>query len=437
MNIIWPCDLCDSETRSLRYIGIDLKNKILCRSCYENTLEDIKCDGNFHRLCDNMKCKKCFQRSLASSEKVFNLNFSVMIQLGLKYPRFIQKKSGVKYPFICEFNHKWNITLHKLAAGQWCSDAECKKRKIKKTFMERYGVENCSQTEQVKKKFRETCIEKYGVENPMQVEKIKNKNRENQVENCRKTCREKYGVEFTFQYEEIKEKIKKTCLERYGVEIPSQSNEIIKKRKETCLEKYGVENPSQTEEIKEKIRETCLKKYGVENPLKSEEIREKYRKTCLERYGTENFMQSSEFKRQCMEKYGVDHHSKRPEIFAKIQESAFNCKEYVFPSGRKTKVQGYENIVLDFLIRKYREDDIQTSFENRLKIDYYIEDEKHSYFPDIFIPSKNLIIEVKSNYTYNLHKEVNELKAQACIDNGYKFQFYIIDRDKDMDVQTR
>ena len=40
--------------------------------------------------------------------------------------------------------------------------------------------------------------------------------------------------------------------------------------------------------------------------------------------------------------------------------------------------------------------------------------------------SKDKIIEVKSQWTYELHKDVNELKKHACIDAGFSFEFRIL-----------
>ena len=48
-----------------------------------------------------------------------------------------------------------------------------------------------------------------------------------------------------------------------------------------------------------------------------------------------------------------------------------------------------------------------------------------------------MIVEVKSTYTYEIAKEKNELKARACVEQGYKFQFYIIDKKFSIDVQDR
>ena len=50
--------------------------------------------------------------------------------------------------------------------------------------------------------------------------------KENKINNHKKTFIEKYGVENALQIKEIKEKIKNTCLKKYGVEHPFQNEEI-------------------------------------------------------------------------------------------------------------------------------------------------------------------------------------------------------------------
>ena len=55
---------------------------------------------------------------------------------------------------------------------------------------------------------------------------------------------------------------------------------------------------------------------------------------------------------------------------------------------------------------------------------------KHYYYPDFYIKELNLIIEIKSNYTYEKDLEVNILKQQATINNGFDYIF-IIDKKYD------
>lgn len=105
----------------------------------------------------------------------------------------------------------------------------------------------------------------------------------NRQEKIKKTCLEKYGVEYPAQNDEIKEKIKKTI---------GKDKDFWKKRneksKQTCLIKYGVENVYQAEFVKEKKKKSYLEHYGVEHPMLSEEVQNKIKKTNLERYGYEN-----------------------------------------------------------------------------------------------------------------------------------------------------
>jgi hypothetical protein len=52
------------------------------------------------------------------------------------------------------------------------------------------------------------------------------------------------------------------------------------------------------------------------------------------------------------------------------------------------------------------------------------------YFPDIYIKSLNLIIEVKSAYTLGLDVEKNKAKFQACVAQGFRFQVHVCYKQK-------
>lgn len=97
-------------------------------------------------------------------------------------------------------------------------------------------------------------------------------------EKLKKTCLEKYGVENVFQSEIHKEKIKKACLEKYGVENIMQNKDVQEKIKKTCLEKYGVESIFQSNIQKEKSKKTCLERYGSEYAVSSDIVQNKKKK---------------------------------------------------------------------------------------------------------------------------------------------------------------
>jgi hypothetical protein len=104
-------------------------------------------------------------------------------------------------------------------------------------------------------------------------------------------------------------------------------------------------------------------------------------------------------------------------------------KTFTFPSGRIVKTQGYENIVLNDLIKEYNESDIfvgPSEIKNQIgRIEYTFDNKQRSYYPDIYIKSINMIIEVKSEYTFSLNKEINLAKEKACLDMGLNFKFDI------------
>jgi len=53
---------------------------------------------------------------------------------------------------------------------------------------------------------------------------------------------------------------------------------------------------------------------------------------------------------------------------------------------------------------------------------------EHRYYVDIYIPSQNKCIEVKSLYTYKKEEQKNILKQDAAQKMGYNFEFWIYDK---------
>ena len=252
------------------------------------------------------------------------------------------------------------------------------------------------------------------------------------------TCINKYGVEFITQCDSIQEKIKANNLIKYGVEYNTQLESNKEKTKQTCIEKYGYENPSKNEEIKNKKIKTSLKNWGVKNPLQNEEIKNKIKKNCLIKWGTEFSLQNEEIKSKIkatnFKKYGCNHPTQNSEIMEKVIKSSYKSKNYVFPSGRIDKIQGYENFALDELIinEKIDESDIITGLRNVPIIWYNDENnKKHRHYVDIFIPSQNKCIEVKSNWTAKQNKHNIFLKQNAAKELGYKYEIWVYNNKKE------
>jgi hypothetical protein len=103
----------------------------------------------------------------------------------------------------------------------------------------------------------------------------------------------------------------------------------------------------------------------------------------------------------------------------------YTYKKYIFPSGKSVNYQGYENFALDELCKVYSEEDIENDRKHIPNVKYTLKNKLHYYYPDIYIKSKNLIIEVKSNYTYKQHLIRNIIKSLAVKKAGYNFEFWI------------
>ena len=320
--------------------------------------------------------------------------------------------------YICECKNEAKISFSNFKNGHRCNKCGIQKRKF--TNLELYGNEVALHSNNIKNIWTEK------VKNKTESEKkeIQNKSKE--------TCLKKYDKEFTFNVNEFKEKSKETNLKRYGFEHPMQNIDIQNKQKETNLEKYGFEYPIQNNIILQKSKKTCLERYGFENPMQNIDIQNKSKKTCLEKYGVEYVLQSTvvkdKSKEACLERYGVEYAIQYPEICEK--NSTPRNKKYILPSGKEVNIQGYENFALDILLQEFTEDEILNSRTDMPVITYKQKNINRRYFPDIYIPKINKIIEVKSTWTYKKFLIKNILKAIYTRKLGYDYEVWIFDKNQ-------
>ena len=362
-KIYWICRKC--KITYLTQIKGKIKNDTDCRKCGHNKRI------NTINLRDNEKQIKYIDNieNLIDFEKnKLELNFEKEFILNLTYG------SERQIYWICK---KCKISYKVYIKDKIKDNSDCKKCgliKAKSTNIEKYGCENPFSNEKIKEKIKNTNIKKYGCKNP-------------------------------FANQDVKQKIKKSNLERLGCEYPMQNKDVQNKSKNVCIEKYGFENVFQNEEIKQKSKETCIIKYNCEYANQNEDIKDKIKVSNLKKYGFEHAMQNSEIADKC---------------------NSFGNKNklYKLPSDKIIRVQGYEPLSLDILLKKYNEDDIITK-KKEMPIIMYRKKTKHRYFPDIYIPKDNLIIEVKSDWTYKKELIKNILKALATRKLGYNFETWI------------
>lgn len=198
----------------------------------------------------------------------------------------------------------------------------------------------------------------------------------------------------------------------------------------TNRKRYGVDNPFAAELIQAKIRRTNLQKYGVENVSQNSGIQARREATFLKRFGATQILATvhahTKAKATRLQKYGVEYLSQNPMYFRIMQKDRFRRKA-VEVGGKTFMVQGAEGqVLLELIDNGFPADAIETDPSKVPTIWYMKPNGKRArYYPDIFIPQRNWIIEVKSVYTFLANKETNLLKRKACIEAGYKFNFII------------
>lgn len=192
------------------------------------------------------------------------------------------------------------------------------------------------------------------------------------------------------------------CLKKgYGKNphIPSE------KERKDISERMKKNNPMFNKEICKKAHETQFLNGGGRLPMNSEESIAKSLEARYDKYST---------------------FSPRSKLF--------KSKDYQLPSKKIVKIQGYENKGLDFLLVTKKEEEIVICGRKHI-FPYIFNNKKKKYYPDLYLPSENLYIDVKSDYTYNKDIEKNLAKKEAVLSKGFKFQFWIFDANAKLSIK--
>ena len=235
----------------------------------------------------------------------------------------------------------------------------------------------------------------------------------------KQTYLRKTGFKHQMHNPEVIKKYEKTNLKIYGVKHPKQNEGIKNKSRETCLKNYGVEYGFL---LFEKCKESLNKIYGVDNAMKSKEVRDKVSATNIIKYGYKTALMNPEIKKESNKKmielYGTIHPLQNVEIMKKMINSSYKFK--VHENG--LVYQGkYEKDFIDMCVKN------NIPIERGLTINYELNNENKIYFSDFYLRSKNLIIEIKSTWIWNKHKEKNIKKMETVIEQGYSY-ILIIDK---------
>lgn len=324
----------------------------------------------------------------------------------------------VKMPFICMCGKEYNNSYNDFRIGQRCGFLECINKRKEDTCMRLYGETNYSKTDESKERIKKISQEKYGHDHHSQ-------NKEYNLA--------KFNKEYYFQTDEFKQKVKAKCLLLYNLEFYSQVESVKEKIRNANMIKYGFPVSFQNLLVKEKIKKTNIEKYGVPYPMMNKEIKDKANKRVMDVYNVDNVSQvpsiRDKMKENSLHRYGTLYPMQNSIISERSQNNMKKFKEYIMPSGKILKVQGFEPFALNNLLKTYNENDIYTNRTDMPEIWYYMNSSYKRYFPDIYIPKDNLIIEVKSIWTYDFFREEVKEKRKATQYLGFNYELRIYDKN--------
>lgn len=218
----------------------------------------------------------------------------------------------------------------------------------------------------------------------------------------------KYGI-YSCSRKCAQQKVEITNLEKYGCKAPAQSKDVLNKMMATKFDKYG----DPTFVNVEKIKSTSLKRYGIIGYNN----REKCKNTKFKNHGDPFYTNREKAEQTMEERYGEKYSAHIKEIFEKQQKNAMLAK--IHKSTGLYYRGSYEKQFLDYCFSK------NINIKQGPTIRYEFEGDELIYYPDFYYEPLNLIIEIKSEYTFKKDLKKNLLKKKGCKIQGYNFIFII------------
>lgn len=233
-----------------------------------------------------------------------------------------------------------------------------------------------------------------------------------------------------------KAKLANSNLEKNGHSNNMWGNGVRNNTKQKWEQKWGVDNPLKTEHVKSKVKATNMQKLGVEWPGSSKVCRAKMIQTSILRYGEVEKFGYSKARETSMARYGVPYPMQHPEVHAR--STKYYRKASTLPSGTTYYYQGYENVAVEKLLQDgVLESDIIISQPSIIPTIEYFNPVKRKlchYFPDIFVPTQNLLVEVKSTWTMRNQLQENLAKHQAARSLGYRHEIWVCTAKKLIEI---
>jgi len=202
---------------------------------------------------------------------------------------------------------------------------------------------------------------------------------------------------------DICQKIGKTSYKNYNRNTKNQTGQYCCSNR--CAHNSG------------KIKKTNIKKYGGNSPSSSAKIKEKQKQAKIKKYGDGGYNNRDKAKETNLKKFNCEHPMQNYELHEKQQLS-----------GKKIKLHEQTGL---YYRGSYEKDFLDYCFNNKIKVEkastikYEFENKNKIYYPDFYLKEKNLIIEIKSIYTYKKYLDKNIAKENSCKKQGYNYIFII------------
>lgn len=203
----------------------------------------------------------------------------------------------------------------------------------------------------------------------------------------------------------------KNTLKNYGLYKSNMSDKDIRSGYSKFISSLQF---NRSEEKKKQTSQKMIDRHKKRTKKEKKRIKDKRKKTNLLRYGCENVMQSSK-------------------IIERSIKKSKSYRDYIMPSGKIVRIQGYEDLILDFLLKNNltNEENITVRKDQMPKIWYDdAKKQSHRYYPDIYLKAQNLLIEVKSDFLFQKDKSFILLKGNACKNLGFDFRLVILQNRK-------
>lgn len=173
-----------------------------------------------------------------------------------------------------------------------------------------------------------------------------------------------------------------SCMKEYKVEFnPSRCNRmtsICRRCQKSILHKC--------DDVQNNYTKSMLQKHGKTHPLKIEKVRAKMQSTMIERYGVPFSMQSEKLRKNHEKSMILSHGRKN--FFCDINPMI----EFGFSIRTRDWTSSLEKEIADFVLTIDSD-----AFCYKTKR-YVIQHNKQCFIPDVFVQSKNIIIEFYGDY---------------------------------------